>query len=666
MKVSSIFSTLLFALTVVAHPAPHQEDCGDSCDHNNHHEDPCYHPHPHPCEPPKGCHCPDHCPQPPQDLPEELPYLTLGEITPFPNDLLQGLAAAAAPGSSLRNLENEQGVFYYDGSRLTAHYNKLSGETAVYPRLSSLTGAKPARPANDTISKYLNDGRIFPEDDTILVQVPGQSLSGSSKGRNGTASETLTYLTEVLVQRNITHQDFQFPVCGLGTKASFRVGSDGTIRSVSHRWRPATKSSNTLRTISKDQALTNIAAQLSDVRMNATVEDISLCYYDAGEFLQPAWRYWLAQPDQDQNVTNSRLVGYIAAAEGLPEELPKLIPDPACPAALPPYNTTQANGNLARRSFFDDILGGIADDVGSDLIRVGRYIQQNNFASGSFRDDSNKFMSQLTFWAGFENSWPFNWFNPGFRPLNFVDSQSAEGATPVIYEKVESDFLDQVDLALTIGHGNYHIFATNGTCDSSVDSTCAIASIDNMSNFGQNLLRYWAMKGCSIIPTPQDFYCPEDQHQAWDTWWDMFNGLHAAVGLRTDGWVSDGVPEAFGAKVAIGVSVIDAWLSTCHDTAHYSGTDYYWWRTNGDQLWKKDPHGQPSAVTVCGHGDDTIREREKLDPPSCLQMFWWGDTVWSQDCDLTTATVNDGEWQVDESTCKSVDANFCTPVAPPH
>ncbi|KAF2244165.1 hypothetical protein BU26DRAFT_95410 [Trematosphaeria pertusa] len=33
-------------------------------------------------------------------------------------------------------------------------------------------------------------------------------------------------------------------------------------------------------------------------------------------------------------------------------------------------------------------------------------------------------------------------------------------------------------------------------------------------------------------------------------------------------------------------------------------------------------------MTVCGYVDDTLKNRERLDKPGCLQMFWYGEPQW--------------------------------------
>ena len=593
----------------------------------------------------------------------DLPVLCLGDIVPLSCTHLDNLAAAAAPGATVSTVDTTNKTYYYDGPRLTALYDKDTGETSVFPKLSTLVPGKP--PSNFTLFDVPGYADLFPADDTTVFQVLGSSLSGSSINKSGgTTTPPAVYLTEVQVQRNVTYAGQSFPVCGPGTKASFRVSSDGVIRSASHRWRKATDCGTKLTAIPRGEATSSIQSQMLDAGVNGTIQILDMCYYDGGkQYLQPVWPF-VVTPSGEGNLTATKLLGYVPAAHGLPELIPSLAPSEEC-LATPPVQK-----GIDRRDPKNGLSKRQNANLPVDKIKVGRYIQQSNFASPTFKTDAANFMTALEISSSLENL--LNSINsilsiPHFSLLNFADIQYVEGATPIIYDSAEPAFLDQVDLALTIGHGNYHIFATNGTCNSQIaDDTCAVAYISNMANFGATELRYWALKGCSIIPTPQDWFCPQDQHNAWDVWWPVFNGLHAAMGLRTDGWVDDEVPITFGARVGMGVSVIDAWLSTVHESPHYNGggADPYWWQVNAgvdnQQLWKKDPHGQPSAVTVCGHADDTIHNRERLPPPDCLQMFWWGQTVWESGCDITTATNSDGEWQVNEKTCMLASSSICS------
>jgi len=594
-----------------------------------------------------------------------LPLLCLGEIVPLSCTQLDTLAEAASPGATLSTVDTTNKTYYYDGPRLTALYDKDTGETSVFPKLSTLVPGRP--PSNLSLFDVPGYGDLFPADDTTVAQVLGSSLSGSSmKKAGGGATPPAVYLTEVQVQRNVTYDGQSFPVCGPGTKASFRVSSDGVIRSASHRWRTATTCGTKLTAIPAPESTSSIYSQMLDAGVNGTVQILDMCYYDGGnQYLQPVWPF-VVTPSGEGNLTATKLLGYVPAAQGLPEPIPSLVPSEECPATAP------VQSGIDRRGLKDG-LSKRGPNIPIDKIKVGRYIQQSNFASPTFQTDAANFMAELEISSALENL--LNTVNslfapPNFTLLDFADIQYVEGALPIIYDSAEPAFLDQVDLALTIGHGNYHIFATNGTCNSQlVDDTCAVAHIADMANFGATELRYWALKGCSIIPTPQDFFCPQDQHNAWDVWWPVFDGLHAAMGLRTDGWVGDAVPATFGARVGMGVSVVDAWLSTVHESPNYNGVnaDPYWWQVGVEDqtLWKKDPHGQPSAVMVCGHADDTIHSRESLPPPDCLQMFWWGQTVWESGCDASTAKYGDGEWQVDEKTCVIASSSICSASPPP-
>jgi hypothetical protein len=126
-----------------------------------------------------------------------------------------------------------------------------------------------------------------------------------------------------------------------------------------------------------------------------------------------------------------------------------------------------------------------------------------------------------------------------------------------------------------------------------------------------------------VIPTVTD-YSAADQHKAWDVWWNIFNGLHAAVGYRTEMWIGDRVMYPFGKYITIGSPFVSSWLQMVMDDTE----DYKTW-TGGRYMYKDDnrkiqePMGRPSAVVVCGHEDDTGVHVENLGRAGCLRQFWY-------------------------------------------
>ena len=56
-------------------------------------------------------------------------------------------------------------------------------------------------------------------------------------------------------------------------------------------------------------------------------------------------------------------------------------------------------------------------------------------------------------------------------------------------------------------------------------------------------LAYWIIHSCEVLPTPAD-YSAENRRLAYDTWWDVFNGMHAVLSYRTQMFIADNAAGA--------------------------------------------------------------------------------------------------------------------------
>jgi hypothetical protein len=69
-----------------------------------------------------------------------------------------------------------------------------------------------------------------------------------------------------------------------------------------------------------------------------------------------------------------------------------------------------------------------------------------------------------------------------------------------------------------------------------------------------NSLGYWIIHSCEVLPTQTD------ESTSFDVWWNIFQGLHAVAGYRTEMWISDGATGPFGFSIGLGAPVVSAWL----------------------------------------------------------------------------------------------------------
>jgi hypothetical protein len=505
---------------------------------------------------------------------DKLPLFSLGHSSQFPDDTLEDILKSAAPGVKLTEKKADDGSrYFYDGDRLAGYYDHSTGETAVFPKLGSL------KPGTDfdtgAISRLAANDAVVPDDDTKHSIVIGSRLGGSQKTSDGAASPPATYLLESIIQREIEYEKQLYPVCGPGTKASFSFGSDGSIKSFSHKWSTARSHDSSISPLSQDVIKQNIAAQLSAANINAnvTVKSVDLCFFDSGkQFIQPVFRY-NATVSHPFGLSDGLIVGYVPAGGKEQEPLPSL--NPPADQIMPTFtkNSNSTNSTIIPRSRFSKRQEG--------GITVGRYAMRGDQYSPQIVVDEN------AFWTGLSSV-----------SSSFVNSQYYWDE-PFIYESDAQYFVDDVNVAFTEGHGNVHYFTT----DETLPSWGGVSISDDLpaNGYGPGAggsLAYWIIRACDTISTPID-YSAADFDQAFAPWWKVFNGMHAVMGYRTLAAVYDNEMENVGKALALGQSVVHGWMS-----AALGG-------------------GKTSAVTVCGHDDDTVYNIGNIGKPGCLQIWWY-------------------------------------------
>lgn len=512
-----------------------------------------------------------------------LPLFSLGDASLFPADRLDDILKVAAPGVKFNKLTTPHGSliekrilqrgsqYFYDGVRLAGYTDPTTGETSVFPKLTTLTAGTHFDTSG--ITQIAANTTIIPVDDTQHSIITGSTLSGSQKTVGGTATSPATYLVESIIQRQVEYEGRLYPVCGPGTKASFSFGSDGTVKAFTHLWRTAKSHSSTITPLSQGLIQQNIAAQLSGANLNAnvTVKGIDLCFFDSGNnYIQPVYRY-NATVTHAFGLSDSLIVGYIPAGGTAQEPLPSLNPpaNQAMPTDTSSDNSTSTNSN------------GTPSKRQQGGITVGRYAMRGDQYSPQIVVDEN------AFWSGLSSV-----------SSDFVNSQYYWDE-PFIYESDAQSYVDAVNVAFTEGHGNVHYFTTDETLPNW--GGVEIANNIPANGYGPGAggsLAYWIIRSCDVVSTPID-YSAADYDEAFAPWWQVFNGMHAVMGYRTEAQVYDNEMGNVGKALGMGQSVVHGWMS-----AALGG-------------------GKTSAVTVCGHDDDTIFDVANIGKPGCLQIWWY-------------------------------------------
>lgn len=501
-----------------------------------------------------------------------LPVFRLGERSRAGGGHVLELASRLAPDAERREL-SDTATGVYQAGRLIAFTDGETGEAIMVPQLEVLrAGDALDERAQAEAGRLSERDDLFPADRTGRdVQKP--TLLRGSRGARRRPEETGTYLAVSRIRRHVDG----IPVVGQGSQATVAVSADG-VEAVRHRWRAAEVVDELAGSdIDRDRVAElivedlRVAAEDKDLR----IEGVELAYHDGDqEFIQPVYRYRATYGGEGE--TSGRLFGYVPAVR-LFEELRVTVP---IPTRLPRDLVVKGRPRLR-----------------NNAPTIGRYVVR--------QDNAGWVTSANSFLGGLRAA---RLFNPSFAP---VDRQYY-WAEPRLFTDENHEFVDGVEVALTEVHGNWGLFSTLKN-NADLVQLSGIPSDGYGGADGAGLLAYWILHSCEVIPTSAD------STTSYDVWWNIFNGLHAALGYRTEMWINDEITAKFGFLAGLGAPMISGWLTTIINDDSYSPTDTYY----DSNVRMNEPMGRPSAVTVLGHSDDTIFDTAPLARPSVLQQWWY-------------------------------------------
>jgi hypothetical protein len=511
-----------------------------------------------------------------------MPVLKLESPVLPSEDRLAEMAKAVSPRASFRDMNNGAARAAYDGNRLVALANLKTGESRVFPSLESLKpGRQLAERAKAAAEGILGERELFPDDGTAMVPLAPVTLMGSRHSRGEQRTEPDEYLGYLRFQRQVDG----VPVFGPGTRGMIAVAADDSVQSFAHRWRTTVPSGEQLEPRPRAEIAKAIVAQLgtSEKSADVKVDKVTLGYYDSGrDFLQPVYRFHAtvaSRPTKKHrlNPANRHVFGYVSLA------------DP--PEALPVLGAKQAKRPGPAKK------AKPAEPPPPGDPTVGRYVVRND--TDEWVTSANEFLGGLMLARGLFGG-----------PIPFTDSQYY-WAEPRLFVSQKESFVDSVNIALNEVHGNWWYFTTRDNADDGV-SLSSIPSTGYGGGAGGSLA-YWIIHSCEVVPTQTD------EATSFDVWWNIFNGLHAVVGYRTEMWIDDDVAGPFGFFIGLGAPVVPAWLSEVAGNDSYDDGDTY---HDGNRD-IDEPMGRASAVVVCGHTDDTAADVAPLPRPSCLTEWWF-------------------------------------------
>jgi len=122
--------------------------------------------------------------------------------------------------------------------------------------------------------------------------------------------------------------------------------------------------------------------------------------------------------------------------------------------------------------------------------------------------------------------------------------------------------VDAMDFAIFAGHGNMWLIAL---LDGYVD--LATAGSSSHKGYGDIDCEFVAFESCKVVPSPLD---ATDWYSNWTSEPDdVFDGLHQALGFRTDSYQStdQSVTDYFGSRIRDNYGVWESWFDAINARA---------------------------------------------------------------------------------------------------
>jgi hypothetical protein len=551
---------------------------------------------------------------PPEKIPvvkEPLPVLRL-EAQPVPREFLQDVLKTSAPtvreltplsknGELIRESAQvpTEILGAFENGHLAVYTDRRTGNTEAYTFLRRQKGVPLERQtdlkerARTLANQVFSRADVFAKDDTELKISEPAPMLGSSQNRGESDEKDkkapLVFLTFVSARRSV----HGLPVYGAGSRALVVAGTDGTLQGFLRYWKTAKAQGSVRETRSREQVRAEILRQLAPARRTANVEvqGVQLAYYDNNaDYLQPVYRFtarihYEAKPQSGVKeahrpaADDDFVVGYVPIGE--PRESIPALEEAPYPENAParPRTTEPPPGDPT----------------------VGRYVVRND--DPGWVNDANGFWSSL---------------NPWFGLGRFTNSQYY-WAEPFEFNSSELSFVNSVNVALNEVHGDWWYFTTYQDWGDGVDIT-AIPASQGYGPAAGGQLDYWILHSCEVVPSAADAPCPSDSRPWWTPWFNVFQGLHSAVGYRTIMYINDGAGTPLGFDLWAGSPVVSSWFASVESLSDYSGNP-----TATAHCGTTLPMGRPSTVSVCGHEDDNVYDTSPIPAASCLTNYWIPD-----------------------------------------
>ncbi len=135
-----------------------------------------------------------------------------------------------------------------------------------------------------------------------------------------------------------------------------------------------------------------------------------------------------------------------------------------------------------------------------------------------------------------------------------------------LFTTSNNSFVDNMDFAYYSGHGNnFYLGMGPGTSGGDV-------SIGSSTKWGDRDLEFIVFQSCQVVPSPID---RADWYQNWVGNNDTFQGLHQAIGYRTNSYSGNGISNNYGGRISSNQRCWQAWFAAVDDErSWFRGASY--------------------------------------------------------------------------------------------
>jgi hypothetical protein len=431
---------------------------------------------------------------------QALPLFRLTRTAPPTSIVAQTLAKG---GRQPLSAEGRRLVSRDANGVLHGYADAVTGDAEVFPDITPSRGPASRETAEAVATSTFASSAIIPKDATTIrignetgvfgasaMRGPGRSSIGKSGGQL-----LFTYVPAIRFADGLQ-------VFGQGSQATVAVGTDGTVRGLVRRWETASVAGSVAPTTTARQLAQSIAAQVGPFARNARiiVNSVTPAYYDNNAaFLQPVYAFF-ATIHSLHGGKDDHVRGYVPFGK-LAEPLPTL---GGMSSAVPPQ---PVSGHVQQGGFQ------------TSQITLGQYANDD----GSMQDMAN------AYYNGFDSVTPGKYGPPINRTQWYY-------ATVCMYYSCANSYPNDVQIAYTSPHGDWWENTTNG-------NSKGFFYIDQIGTGGNpgygssksGRMVTWIMDSCENVPSYYDLqYTTGNGNNAFNNWWQVFQGLHRVLGYRTE------------------------------------------------------------------------------------------------------------------------------------